>query len=760
MHAKYVKTICEFKNDYSISLFGAIADEQMADVLKVPVGSNQLITIVGYHLPTTKVLYDFSGVWEKTEKYGYRFKAEEFFFITPNNKSGIIELLCSPLIKHVGTKIAEKIYARFGELTLEIIEYDWMQLTEVKGINEKKAESIHNDYISCKGVNTVFRLVGNAFSFAQATKIYSIFKDKSEQIIKEDPYRLKEIHGVTFAMLDSLGKKYINKKEFPSRILTAASIVLSRCVATGSSGMPSDLFVKETVNLLNRNGAYMEEIDARTCMTVIGKACTKSCENDNKNKIFVLQDKLIFLKQYADVENFIANKIKTMLSEEFHIPCDVDVDDLILKFEEKNEITFDEIQKEAIKKCFSSNISIITGGPGTGKSTIVKAILFIQHEMKKGDTILLAPTGRAAKRLSEATGEPASTIHSALFIRPNEDGTVLADEEELDADLIVVDEMSMTDMFVMKCLCQNISLNTRLVLVGDSNQLPSVGAGNVLRDLIDSWVIPFTELKSIFRQENGSMIIDNAMKIRDGHTNILSGKDFFIVPADNIDIQEVKVLDKEYKVSRAVNKAISLYMRAIKKYGIDEVALLVPYRKQGYCASVKNLNPLIQSIVNGGNQKSFIQIGDTKFLPNDRVMQTKNIKASTESGETIFVSNGEIGSISRVCHYEEPPDDDSVLLYVKYDEDTVGYTKEMLQHLELAYCSTVHKSQGMEYKCVLLLLLEEHSLMLKRRVIYTGITRGKECVCLIGEKKAIVSAIQNNNDQYRITMLKDRLEVA
>lgn len=758
MRGKYVKTFSQYENGYGIFMFEAEADEKMASLLNVPIGSSHLITIVGYNLPTTKVEYDFSGVWEKTEKYGYRFKAEEFVFMSPNNKEGILELLRSPMIKNIGPKTADKIYEKFGDATLQIIEYDYMQLTAIRGINEKKAESIHHNFMECKGVNNVFKLIGNAFTFKQATKIYAVFKETAEQVIKEDPYKLTRIQGVSFQMADALGKKYLNKKEFPNRVLTAATSILLKNISTGSSGIFSQNFIAETIELLNKGGAYSEKVDIQVVMKIIGKACTRSCDCENENKLFILQENYVFLKQYAETEDFIAKKIKYMLSEELHISCDVDLDESIREFEAENNIVFDEVQKIAIEKSFRSNISIITGGPGTGKSTIVKAILSIQKKTGKKDIVLLAPTGRAAKRLSETTGEFASTIHSALYIRPDDDGMVFAEEEPLIADLIVVDEMSMTDMFVMKCLCQNIDFNTRLILVGDSNQLPSVGPGNVLHDLISSGVIPYTELKSIFRQDEGSMIVNNAMKIKNGEQNICSGSDFFIIQTQNSNVNVVKIFDKEYKLSKAVGKTIDLYIRAIKKYGIDEVALLVPYRKQGYCTSVKNLNPLLQYRLNQNLSGPYAQVGDTRFFISDRVMQTKNINVQGESGEKQYISNGEIGYVTHVNVFDEPPSDDSILLYVKYDDVTIGYTKEMLQHLELAYCCTVHKSQGMEYKCVLLLIMEEHAMMLKRRVIYTGVTRGKECVCLIGEKKAISLAIQNNNDEMRKTLLSERLK--
>lgn len=779
IRAKYLKTI----HEDDISGFCVF----LCDVIVSENKTNTYI-IKGYHLPSIrKVYYTYTGSWEKYNAT-YEFSVTSFSLEMPTSKESVIEFLSSPLIKQVGPKIAESIYNAFLDKTFEVIEHDYKKLTEVKGIKEQKARTIHESFMASKGVNTIYSLLGNAFTFKHATQIYSDCGNnlqKAIDTVTKKPYRLFHYRGITFKMVDELAKIYLNDPKDTGRIITAGKCVLNTCALSGNVGMPIVEFLKQTANMLNGDkGAYTEpdnKVDILSIKQVVGKYSAAKCADVKNGIVFVYQNKIIFQAKQAAAEQYIATKLRRLIKNfiplsnsdgKYVIPAAFGsvgyytMDELIAQYEEASHITLDAVQKQAVKQCFESGVSIVTGGPGTGKSTIMKAVLYIQNHINSASEVtLLAPTGRAAKRLSEATGGIASTIHSALHIIPDDEnganGCNCADTDvELSSDLVIVDEMSMTDMSVMYSLCKSVENGKRLVLVGDTEQLPSVGAGDVLHDLIRSGVIPTVKLQTIFRQSNGSSIVENASRINSGDTKLVYDKDFKFIAALNDNRRTDSTNNKSLYYSTAVDKVVNLYERAVDKFGIDNVVLLVPYRRRGYL-SVNNLNPIIQSAINKSNLSGpCAKYGDNKFYINDRVMQTKNAKMTGENGEAVFVSNGEIGYVTNIysTHNEEEQKDE-VHMLVEYNGQKVHYTKETMQSLDLAYCQTVHKAQGGEFKIVLFGLMNEHARMLKRRVLYTGVTRGKNFVCLIGEKDALSQAIANNaEDEGRITLLCERLQ--
>lgn len=684
-------------------------------VMRVKVkGYDELVTLVGnlLEVPAGSVLL-CEGDWKVDKRYGSQFVAQTWEEVMPATLYGIEKYLGSGLVKGIGPKFAQLIVSRFGLDTIEIIETDIKRLYEVPGIGQKRVEKIAESWEKQKDIkNVMLFLQGYGVSTAYAAKIYRQYGKESIDTVKTNPYKLADdIWGIGFKTADTIASKMGYEKNDLRRLKSGVTYTLSHMAEEGNVYAEEEQLVKSAIELLDADEAPVRQ------------AISEMLQSED----LIADAEAIYMPPFYYAEVGTANRLNKLLDcvegSLFNIIPDISV------ISKQTGVEYDEVQAEAIREAVSSKVMVLTGGPGTGKTTTTQGIIAALKAM--GLRILLAaPTGRAAKRMSEATGMEAKTIHRLLEYNPK-DGYKRNDDNPLEGDALIVDECSMIDLLLMNNLMKAIPAGMRLVLVGDIDQLPSVGAGNVLRDIIDSKRIPVIRLTRIFRQAQESRIVMSAHAINKGvFPDTSNGKntDFFFIQQE----------DPEQAVDTIVKLVKERLPNAYKRPTSD-IQVLTPMQRGVVGAA--NLNMALQTVLNPG-QVSLNRSGYS-FRQGDRVMQLRN-----NYDKEVF--NGDLGYIERV-------DMEDRTLFVCFDGRTVEYDVSELDELTLAYATTIHKSQGSEYPIVVMPVLMTHYVMLQRNLIYTGITRAKKICVLVGTKKALSFAIRNLSVLKRNTKLKERL---
>lgn len=685
-------------------------------VMKVKVkGYDDLVTLVGnlLEVPAGAVLL-CEGEWRVDKRYGQQFQCETWEEVMPATAYGIEKYLGSGLVKGIGPKFAKLIVGHFGTDTIEVIETDIERLYEVPGISKKRVEKIRESWEKQKDIkNVMLFLQGFGVSTAYAAKIYRQYGKESIDNVKENPYRLADdIWGIGFKTADGIARKMGYEMNDERRLRSGLTYTLNQLADEGHCYAEEEQLIATAKQLLEA-----DEECIRTAMT-------HAIETED----LMLDGTAIYLPPFYYAECGTANRLNTLVhTKEAGSIFTARFD--LAKLQRETGIEYDEVQVEAIRQAIASKVMVLTGGPGTGKTTTTKAI--IAALQSAGMRILLAaPTGRAAKRMSEATGMEAKTIHRLLEYNP-QDGYKRNDENPLEGDALIVDECSMIDIILMNNLTKALPTTMRLVLVGDIDQLPSVGAGNVLRDIIDSGVIPVVRLTRIFRQAQSSRIVMSAHAINRGcFPDISNGQhtDFFFM--------------KQEEPEKVAETIVSLVRdRLPKAYRQPNANIQVLTPMQRGVVGAANLNVALQQALNH-NTAALVRGGYT-FKEGDRVMQLRNNYDKD-------VYNGDLGYVRSVDMEERT-------LTVDFDGQMVEYEASELDELTLAYATTIHKSQGSEYPIVVMPVLMTHYVMLQRNLIYTGITRAKKICVLVGQTKALAYAIHNMKVLKRNTRLKERL---
>jgi exodeoxyribonuclease V alpha subunit len=696
---------------------------------------DELIPVVGNlgDIATGEKL-TLTGDYIESPKYGRQFKAVTCERMPPETKDEIRRYLGSGIIRGLGPALAKKITDKFGEQSLEVIENDPQQLIEVKGVTADKAIYIGTEYKKICSVKSIIAFLAE-YGLTPQTGIFTWQKygNSSVALIKENPYLLcSEGIDADFEGVDRIAYALGIDSCAISRVGAAISHVLRANADGGHTCLPEEVLRNQVCE------HYDISLDAFDI----------ALEDGVKGGDFTVlsggKHARVFLTLYYKSERYIADKLCDMLK--MNAKAGMDYSEEIKGIEFEENIKYEQLQKDAINGCLSNGIFILTGGPGTGKTTALNAVIKICKSLKKSIT-LAAPTGRAAKRMSEITGENAKTIHRLLEVDVSNENMLTFKRNELNPlsyDFIVIDEMSMVDTLLFEALLRAVKLGTTLIMVGDSNQLPSVGAGNVLGDMIDTELIPSVELKEIFRQAAESLIVTNAHKIIGGKEPELNirDKDFFFMECPN-----------DFEISKLITDLVKT--RLPKKYNfsaIDDIQILTP-TKIGP-AGTKELNKVLQSALNPPSKdKRELKMFDPPFREGDKVMQTVNDyevlwQKGTEKGKGVF--NGDIGVITEIDSF-------NAQMRVNFDGRAAFYTGNMPAKLEHAYAVTIHKSQGSEYNAVIIALTERSPRLLYRNLLYTGVTRAKKILITVGSRRVVKLMMDNYMKTARYTCLKSLL---
>ena len=680
-------------------------------------GFSDLVTVVG-SLAAVNVgaVVKLKGEWKYDSKFGKQFSVVDYRETVPATVAGIEKYLGSGLIKGIGPVNARRIVNCFKEDTIRVIEEEPDRLVDVDGIGPKRVTMIKKAWQEQKEIkNVMLFLQSNGVSTAYAVKIFKTYGNDSINAVKTNPYKLADdIWGIGFKTADKIARQLGFDKNSYERCRSGIIFVLNELSNDGHCYAQREQLITEAQKIL--------ELEAALLNSTIDKMIEeKSVIPDVENAIF--------LPPFYYSEIGTARRIRDILSGQCMFQSAFS-DDIIEKLENEHGIQYDNVQVDAIKTAARSKFMVLTGGPGTGKTTTTLAVIKV-FERLGARVLLAAPTGRAAKRMSETTGMEAKTIHRLLEFKPPE-GYKKNEDSPLECDVLIIDETSMVDIILMYNLLKAVADNTIVILVGDVDQLPSVGAGNVLKDIIDSGIVNVIKLTRIFRQAQGSAIITNAHKINKGeYPNLNGGRNsdfFFIEEEDPVKVVETikdlcaKRLSKHYNVSP-----------------INDIQILCPMQRGE--AGAHNLNTVLQETLNPTDV--FVKYGGTQYRLNDKVMQIKN-----NYDKNVF--NGDIGSIVSI-------DTEDKTLVIRFDGNDAEYDATELDEVVLAYATTVHKSQGSEYRIVVAPFTMQHYMMLQRNLLYTCVTRAKKVFVLVGSRKAVGIAVSNNKTQKRNTMLAKRL---
>lgn len=678
----------------------------------------EMTTIVGYlgSVQPGETLR-CKGVWKQHPQYGQQFDVQSFDLQAPSDLIGIQKYLESGMIKGIGPVYAERIVKKFGLETLQILEESPKKLLQIPGLGAKKVETIHACWQQQRAVRDVMIFLrGHNVSPAFAQKIFKTYGDKSIEKVQENPYNLaKEIHGIGFKSADTIAKNLGIPQDSPHRIDAGIEHVLWELANEGHVCYPE-------VELLPAAAAILE-VDA--------SLISSQLETLVKNGSLIKENGFVWVKPLFLSEVGAAREMRRLSGAVSPLRA-IDMEKALVWVEKMMEIELAPEQKMAVMSGLREKLLIITGGPGTGKSTITKAILKVTQKLTTR-ILLGAPTGRAAKRLTEITGCKAQTIHSMLEMDFKSGGFKRGKDNPLECDLLIVDEASMIDTFLIHHLLKAIPSSARVVFVGDIDQLPSVGPGNVLKDLIASERIPVIQLKQIFRQAAGSRIVTNAHRINAGEF-----PDIQTIPRS--DFQFIALEEPEKIVEEIVNLIATTLPKAYRFHKFDEIQLLSPMKKG--MIGIENLNIVLQKALNP-SPSPLVRMGRSFHL-GDKVMQIRNNYQKE-------VYNGDVGRIVAIDLSEQK-------LLVRYDEKSVGYEFAEMDELVLAYAVSVHKYQGSECPCIIIPVHTSHFKLLSRNLLYTAVTRGKKLVVLVGTKKALAIAVGNEEVKKRYTGLKERLK--
>ncbi len=656
------------------------------------------------------------------DKYGEQINVSNIDIKKPTDKDSIVKYLSSGAIKGVGKKTAESIYEKFGKDSVDIIYDNPEKLLEINGIGKNKLADIKlSTKDSRDSRRSIQYLQSLNISYKLSLKIYKTYGDDTIDIIKSNPYKLiEDIDGVGFKLADNIAVNMNINLISPFRLKSGIQYTLEfEADMNGHTSLEREDLI--------RKASYLLKVDNNS----VNNALEKSLIQGNisqvmiDNKIYIYQTKLL------KAEKLVALNLAQRLKAEY--PFEISINDELT--------TFSKEQKLAIKTAFEKMLLVITGGPGTGKTTIIRAITSILKDNNLS-YFLMAPTGRAAKRMRESTGEDSYTIHKIIGIKPNEILPEYNEENPLECDYVIVDETSMVDIYLMKSLLQAIGPKTALILVGDSDQLPSVGPGNVLKDILET-KIQSIRLKKVFRQASQSNIIVNAHRINEGIYPKLNedGKDFFFIDASLHDFDK-KLVD-----------LVKLRLKNFYSYDpIKDIQILTPSKKTNY--GTNHINEILQKSLN--DEKSSLSINNRSFKKGDKVMQIRNnydLKSINENdGYETGVFNGDIGFIEDIDQTEEK------VKVIFYDGKLVEYNKEDISDLDLSYAITIHKSQGSEFDCVIIPMMQVSYMLLTRNILYTAITRAKKTVVLLGDRGILKTMIDNNTSNNRYTNLNYWIE--
>lgn len=689
-------------------------------------------------------LVEISGEYVNHNIYGMQLQVSGYEVLEPEDLISIERYLGSGAIKGVGAALAGRIVRRFKGDTFRIIEEEPERLSEVKGISERKAREIAKQVEEKKDMRrAMIYLQKYGITLTLSAKIYEHYGQNVYRVMEENPYQIADhVPGVGFKTADEIARRIGIHTDSDYRIRSGIFYVLLQAVGDGHIYLPEEELLSRTkvlleIELLDISNYLMD-------LAIERKIVIKEAQ----------EGRLIYPAQYYYMELGTAKMLHD-LNVKYEI-ADVVIEKRLREIEANAELQLDEMQRRAVAMAVQNGVLILTGGPGTGKTTTINAMIHF-FESEGMDIYLAAPTGRAAKRMTEATGYEARTIHRMLELAylPEDEGRQMQygknEENPLEADVIIIDEMSMVDLMLMHVLLRAVPVGTRLILVGDKDQLPSVGPGSVLKDLIESERFPVVRLTKIFRQAQQSDIVVNAHKINRGEAVILDNKsqDFFFL--------------KREDANTIISVVLTLIQKKLPKYvdaDMFDIQVLTPMRKG--LLGVERLNTILQQYLNPPDpKKAEKEYGDRLFRVGDKVMQIKNNyqlewEIATKYGlvvdKGVGVFNGDIGRITEINTYTET-------IEVEFEEKKkVRYPYELLDELELAYAVTVHKSQGSEYPAVIIPLLQGPKQLYHRNLIYTAVTRAKKCVTLVGSDFTFQEMIQNTNEQNRYTSLKDRIQ--
>ena len=727
----YVEHIVFRNNDNGYTVFQLVSEEEE-------------LTCVGlFSVLAEGELVQVSGYMKEHPLYGEQFQVEQYELLAPEDETAMERYLGSGAIKGIGAAMAARIVRRFKGDTFRIIEEEPERLAEVKGISEKKAMEISAQMEEKKDLRQAMMfLTQYGISVPLAVKIYQQYGNRTYQVVEENPYRLADdISGIGFKIADEIASRIGIHTDSDYRIRSGLLYVLLQATGEGHTCLPKEDLLHRASALLGVEEEQMETQLMNLCMD------WKLVMKEQNGKV------MVWYGQYYYMELNVAKML-----HDLNLECEMEESQIVKKLskvEKQASITLDEMQRKAVVEAVKNGVLVITGGPGTGKTTTINAIIRY-FETEDMEILLAAPTGRAAKRMTEATGWEAVTIHRLLELSgvPSDDRSTASfernEENPLEADVIIIDEMSMVDIFLMNALLKAVSVGTRLILVGDINQLPSVGPGCVLKDIIRAGSCPVVQLTRIFRQASQSDIIVNAHKINRGEHVILDNKsrDFFFLQRQdpNVILRVVLALVQE-KMPRYVDARPT------------DIQVLTPMRKGSL--GVENLNEMLQRYLNPPSpEKNEKETARGRFREGDKVMQIKNnyqiewearnrYGIAIDKGTGIF--NGDMGIVQQIDLLAET-------MEVLFDDyRTVTYSFQMLEELELAYAVTIHKSQGSEYPAVVIPLLTGPRMLMNRNLLYTAVTRARSCVTLVGSPETFAQMIDNASEQTRYSGLYDRI---
>ena len=706
----------------------------------------EMVCVGTLHLINAGEYVAFNGDFTVHQTYGLQFKVTSYEESRPEDMDSIERYLGSGAIKGVGPALAARIVRHFKMDTFRVIEENPEELSQVKGISNRMAMEIADQVAEKKGMRNAMLFLGKlGIGMNLAVKIYKEYGEKVYEIIENNPYKLADdMEGVGFKIADEIARNSGMELDSPFRIKSGILYALSAAVSAGHTYYPMDALIEEAGRLLGVFIAKPEEI--LTDLMIDRKVMVRDVDGI----------KAVYLYSVYHTELAIAHRLFALKFED--MPDEKAFDKDLHSIEKEENITLESMQREAVRASAGSGIVVITGGPGTGKTTTINTI--IRYFERKGmDIMLAAPTGRAAKRMTEATGHEAQTIHRMLEL-----SGILSDEisnasfernetNPLETDVVIIDEMSMVDIFLMNSLLKAIADGTRLILVGDANQLPSVGPGNVLKDIIASGCFNTVRLAKIFRQEEAGDIVVNAHKINEG--------ELFEIGPSSRDFPFIRRTDANAIINALVT-LVKVKLPAYTDCSPNDVQVLTPTRKGSL--GVERLNTVLQQYLNPpSNSKVEKEIGSIIFREGDKVMQIKNnykipweVRGRNgipiETGLGVF--NGDMGIVDNINLYLSE-------MTVRFDEERyVTYTFKETDELEHAYAVTVHKSQGSEYPAVVLPLLDGPRMLMNRNILYTAVTRARKCICIVGSEQTFYNMISNENEQKRFSSLDIRIKEA